>query len=82
MFYLSCSQDPVTNSETSNTEFSQIVCLFKSGKSAFLPQHYVTHKTQSQGQWKGLAPKLYIPSTLNTELIFWQPQWIGTMVNY
>ena len=35
MFYLSCSQDPVTNSETSNTEFSQIVCLFKPGKSTF-----------------------------------------------
>ena len=53
--YLSCSQDPVTNSETSNTEFSQIVCLFKSGKRAFLPKHYETHKNQSQGHWKGLA---------------------------
>ena len=26
--------------------------------------------------------KLYIPSSLNTAIIYWQPQWIGAAVKY
>ena len=29
-----------------------------------------------------LAPKLYNPSTLNTDLIFWQPHYVVTILNH